>query len=61
MEQLSNLHEQNQMSIYDQMKWWENKSAPEHIKSGHFDVELYIRICKAKENFTPNIDINNKV
>ena len=56
MEQLSNLQQQNQMSIYQLMKWWENKSAPEHIKNGHFDVELYIRVCKAKENFTPNID-----
>ena len=55
MEQLSNLQQQNQMSIYQLMKWWENKSAPEHIKSGHFDVQLYIRVCKAKENFIPNI------
>jgi hypothetical protein len=61
MEQLSNLHQQNQMSIYQLMKWWENKSAPEHIKSGHFDVQLYIRVCKAKENFTPNIDSPKKV
>ena len=38
------------------MKWWENKSAPEHIKNGHFNVELYIRVCKAKENFISNID-----
>ena len=56
MEQLSNLHEQNQMSIYELMKWWENKSAYYHRKNGHFNVELYIRVCKAKKNFIPNID-----
>jgi hypothetical protein len=56
MEQLSNLHERNQLSIYVLMRWWENKSKYYHIKNGHFDVELYIRVCKAKENFTPNID-----
>ena len=64
MKQLSNLPQENQsyyLSFYERMKWWENKSAPEHIKNGHFDVQLYIRVCKAKENFTPNLDSPKKV
>lgn len=64
MQQLTNLPQENQsyyLSFYERMKWWQKKSAPEHIKNGHFDVELYIRVCKAKENFTPNIDSPKKV
>ena len=59
MGELSYLNERSQMSIYVRMRWWENKSKYYHIKNGHFDVELYIRVCKAKENFIENLDSVN--
>lgn len=54
MKQPSAMLVKNQLSIYDMIKWWQNKSKYYHIKKGHFDVDLYIRICKAKENVISN-------
>jgi hypothetical protein len=38
------------VTFYEMRKWWTKKAKWYHRGNGHFDTELYLRICEAKEN-----------
>jgi hypothetical protein len=40
----------NGITLFEMRKWWTQKAKWYHRGEGHFDVDLYLRICKAKEN-----------
>ncbi len=39
----------NGITLFEMRKWWVQKAKWYH-KEGNFNVDLYLRICKAKEN-----------
>jgi hypothetical protein len=38
------------VSFYEMRKWWITKAKWYHHKNGHFDTDLYLRICEVKKN-----------
>jgi hypothetical protein len=46
------------VTFYEMRKWWTKKAKWYHRGNGHFDTELYLRICEAKENRKRSMDIN---
>lgn len=41
---------QNATTLYEMRKWWIKKAKWYHRGNGHFDTDLYLRICEAKQN-----------
>lgn len=48
-----------QTSLYLMRKWWITKAKWYHHKTGHFDMDLYLRVCEIK-NQRLNEEQNNK-
>lgn len=49
MDAKHNIVQANANTLFEMVKWWTNKAKWYH-GGGSFDVDLYLRICKAKEN-----------
>lgn len=42
--------QQTAQTIIDMRRWWTSKAKWYHRGNGHFNIDLYIKICEAKEN-----------
>jgi hypothetical protein len=42
-------NQKTQITLYEMRKWWVKKAKWYHRGEGHFNTELYLRICEAKQ------------